>query len=94
MNKIRVSCSGSNDNICEKVSPKTYEVDGEVLKTGDCDCEKCDNGCSEDNEYFSINDCGDYFTLSYHKKIGDVIIDRHSEKIDKTTLKEIRLGCK
>ena len=73
-NTINLRSSGTDDNVCE------------VIQSSICD--NC-GGCSEQNNHFSINDFGDYFTVSYYHKIGDLVIERYSERIDKTTLKQI-----
>jgi len=73
-NTINLRCYGTDDNVCEKI------VNNE--------CETC-MGCGVGNNYFSIMNFGDYFTVSYHHKIGDLVIERHSERIGKD-LKELK----
>lgn len=73
INKIQLRCYGANDNLCDKYI-SNY-------------CEEC-NGCAEGNEYFEIMDLGDCFTISYHHKTNDLVIERFSERIDKNTLKQ------
>lgn len=89
-NIIQLRCTSGDDNICEKIMPSTYRKDGkEFVIEGSCDCTKCNGGCKDANDHFSIIDYGDYFTVRYYKKIGDIVIDRCSERIDRLTLKQI-----
>lgn len=89
MNTIQLRNSGADDNICEKIMPETYEYNEEVFETGNCDCDKCNGGCNNENEYFTVLDLGDYFIVGYYKKIGEVIIEKFSERIDKLSLKQL-----
>ena len=89
-NIIQLRCSVEDDNICEKIMPDVYIDNGkEITIEGSCDCSKCNGGCKDENEHFSIIDYGNFFTVNYYKKIGDIIINRCSERIDKETLRQI-----
>jgi hypothetical protein len=72
-NIIELGSTGANDNLCEKINNQ--------------DCNKCE-GCSNQNNYFQVSDFGEYFIVSYHYKIGELVIERYSERINKVTLEQ------
>lgn len=58
--KIDTRTSLADDNVCEFIVQN--------------DCEQCENGCSSDNNYFSITMWEDNLHLNYYHKIRDLII--------------------
>ena len=63
--KIPIRTAMADDNICELASPDENHIF--------YDCKNC-NGCSDENQYFSINIWEDNLCFSYFHKIRDIII--------------------
>lgn len=69
---VLLRCYGADDNLCEFVREK--------------ECGGC-GGCANGNNDFEISCYDDFFTISFVHKIGDVVIERFSERIDYEDIK-------
>lgn len=75
---IPLRSKGADDNVCDTIRPKEYE--GYFFG---CECEDC-LGCMDENDHFEINifEEDGFFTVHYHHQIGELCIDRYSERIN------------
>lgn len=75
---VELRNSNACDNLCQVMSTKLEEIDGELYNLG-VDCEGC-GGCMVDG--FVLRTYDNRIGFSYNHKIKELFIGRNSEMID------------